>query len=43
VRQIDDYVLDDVPGPVTRKMVALLAAISTGKDERFKDWLYPVE
>jgi branched-chain amino acid aminotransferase len=43
VRQIDDYVLDDVPGPVTRKMVTLLTAISSGKDERFKDWLYPVE
>jgi branched-chain amino acid aminotransferase len=43
VRQIDDYVLEDVPGPVTRKMVALLADISTGKDERFKNWLYPVE
>jgi branched-chain amino acid aminotransferase len=43
VRQIDDYVLDDVPGPLTRKMVALLTDISTGKDGRFKDWLYPVE
>jgi branched-chain amino acid aminotransferase len=43
VRQIDDYVLEDVPGPVTRKMVALLTDISAGKDERFKNWLYPVE
>ena len=29
VRQIDDYVLDDAPGPVTRKMVALLAVMPT--------------
>ena len=43
VRQIDDRVMDEVPGPVTRKMAALLADISTGKDERFKSWLHPVE
>ena len=43
VRQIDDYMLEDVPGPMTRKMVGLLADISCGKDERFQKWLYPVE
>ena len=43
VRQIDDRVMDEVPGPLTRKMAAVLADISTGKDERFKNWLYPVE
>jgi branched-chain amino acid aminotransferase len=43
VRRIDDRVMDEVPGPVTRKMAALLVDISTGKDKRFKDWFYPVE
>ena len=43
VRQMDDYVLKDAPGPLTRKMATLLMDISAGKDERFKNWLYPVE
>jgi branched-chain amino acid aminotransferase len=43
VRQMDDYALKDAPGPLTQKMAALLIDISTGKDERFKSWLYPVE
>ena len=43
VRQMDDYVLKDAPGPLTRKMATLLMDISTGKDERFKNWLYPIE
>ena len=43
VRQIDDRVMGDGPGPLTQKMAALLADIAAGKDERFKDWLYPVE
>jgi branched-chain amino acid aminotransferase len=43
VRQVENYMLEDVPGPVTRQMAALLTDISTGQDERFKKWLYPVE
>ncbi len=43
VRQIDDRVMDDVPGPLSRKMATVLTRISAGKDERFQDWLYPVE
>lgn len=43
VRQIDDRVMDEAPGPLTRKMASLLADISTGKDKRFKNWLFPVE
>ena len=43
IRQIDDRVLEDTPGPVTRRISALMQNITSGKDERFKDWLFPVE
>jgi branched-chain amino acid aminotransferase len=42
IRQIEDRVLSVVPGTITRKMAALLDEIVSGKDARFKDWLYPV-
>jgi branched-chain amino acid aminotransferase len=42
VRQIEDRVLSNVPGPVTQKLAALIDDIVRGKDARFKDWLYPV-
>jgi len=42
-RQVEDRVLENVPGPVTQKMATLMENIVTGKDNRFKDWLYPVE
>jgi len=35
-------VLEDVPGPVTRKLSALMGDIVAGKDDRFKAWLFPV-
>jgi branched-chain amino acid aminotransferase len=31
------------PGPVTSRLDALLADICRGRDERFKDWLFPVD
>ena len=42
VRQFEDRMLPDVPGPVTQKVAALMDDIVSGKDARFKDWLYPV-
>jgi branched-chain amino acid aminotransferase len=42
VRQIEDRVLKEVPGPVTRKLSALMADIIAGKDDRFRSWLFPV-
>lgn len=43
VRQIDNKMLSDVPGPVTQRMAALLEEIINGGDARFKHWLYPVK
>jgi branched-chain amino acid aminotransferase len=43
ISQIEDRVLNNVPGPVTQKMAALMDDIVSGKDVRFKDWLYPVD
>lgn len=42
-RQLEDRAMQNVPGPVTQKMAALMENIATGKDDRFKDWLYPVD
>jgi len=42
VRKIDDRVLEKTPGAVTRQIATLMEDIVSGKDERFKDWLYPV-
>ena len=43
VRQIEDRKLTETPGPMTRKLSALMKKIVMGQDERFKDWLFPVE
>ena len=43
VKQINDRALPDAPGPVTRKMAALLKAIVAGKDDRFANWLYSID
>ena len=43
VKQINDRKLDPAPGPLTRKVAELLEAIAGGNDERFKEWLYPVD
>jgi branched-subunit amino acid aminotransferase/4-amino-4-deoxychorismate lyase len=42
VRQIENRVLEKVPGPVTQKLIALVDDIVAGKDDRFKAWLFPV-
>jgi branched-chain amino acid aminotransferase len=42
LRQFEDRVMTNVPGPVTQKLAKLFDQIVSGKDSRFKDWLYPV-
>jgi branched-chain amino acid aminotransferase len=42
VRQIEERMLADVPGPVTRRFSEMMQRIVSGEVERFKDWLYPV-
>lgn len=42
VCRIDDRVLENTPGPVSSELARLMANIRAGKDERFKDWLFPV-
>ncbi len=41
--RIDDRVIPDVPGPVTKRLQILFEAICSGRDERFRDWLFPVD
>ena len=42
VKQIENRVLTSVPGPLTQKVSTMLEDITSGRDPRFKDWLYPV-
>lgn len=42
VKKVEDRVIQGTPGPVSQKLAALLADIVTGKDERFREWLFPV-
>jgi branched-chain amino acid aminotransferase len=41
VRQVGERILEEVPGPVTRRLSERMAAITSGGDERFRHWLYP--
>lgn len=43
VSRIGDRVLENTPGPVSRELARLMSDICVGKDERFKDWLFPVK
>jgi len=42
VRQMDDRILGDGPGPVTARLAALMQEIAAGRDERFRSWLFAV-
>jgi len=42
VRQMEDRMLGEIPGPLTRRLSALMKNIVAGSDERFKDWLFAV-
>ncbi len=42
IYRIEDHPLGEVPGPITSKIANLISAICAGKEERFKNWLYPI-
>lgn len=42
VRLIEDRELEDTPGPMTRKLSAMMDQIEAGQEKRFKQWLFPV-
>jgi branched-chain amino acid aminotransferase len=41
IRQMDARVLSGAPGEVTRRLAEGVAAITAGRDERFRGWLFP--
>ncbi|MCJ7596815.1 MAG: hypothetical protein MUO52_18785, partial [Desulfobacterales bacterium] len=41
VKRVEDRDLS-APGPVTKRLSALMTDIVSGRDERFKEWLFPV-
>lgn len=41
VRQVGDRILNEVPGPLTRRLSERMAAITSGGDEQFLHWLFP--
>jgi branched-chain amino acid aminotransferase len=43
VSRIEERVLGEVPGPVTRRLAALMEEICSGRDERYKHWFHPIE
>jgi branched-chain amino acid aminotransferase len=42
IRQMDARLLGGAPGEVTRRLAERVAAITAGRDERFRRWLFPV-
>lgn len=43
VSRIEERTLGKVPGPVSRQISTLMDSITTGQDQRFLHWLYPME
>ena len=43
VRKMETRVFEEVPGTVTRRLSQLMEDIVSGRDERFKEWLFPVD
>jgi branched-chain amino acid aminotransferase len=43
VRQIEDRMLKNVPGPISQKLLTAFNEILSGRDEHFKNWLFPVD
>lgn len=41
VRRLEERDLDGTPGPVTRRLSEAMAEITSGRDERFREWLFP--
>jgi branched-chain amino acid aminotransferase len=42
VRQMNDRVLEEGPGPVSRRIAERMETITSGCDERFQGWLFPI-
>ncbi len=42
VRRVEDREFEGTPGPVTQRLFDLMEEITSGGDERFQDWLFPV-
>jgi branched-chain amino acid aminotransferase len=42
VGRIESRDMGEVPGPVSRKLMALFAEIVAGREPRFRSWLFPV-
>ncbi len=42
VERIEDRVIQDVPGPVSKKISNTIKTIMSGEDDRFKNWLIPL-
>jgi len=43
VKRIEDRLFDEAPGPVSSKLSQLMKDICEFRDDRFKDWLQPVD
>lgn len=43
VRRIEERAIEETPGPLTRKLLDLMTEIVSGRDQRFKSWLFPVK
>ena len=41
IRQVGDRVLQEVPGPVTKRLSERMEAITSGRDPQFRHWLFP--
>lgn len=42
VRRLEDRDIEGTPGPLTRELFDVMARITSGGDERFRDWLFSV-
>lgn len=43
VSRFEERLLKEAPGPVTRQLSAFIENICSGRDERFRHWLYPIK
>ena len=43
VSKMETWVIEEVPGPITRQFFLLMEGIVSGRDARFQDWLFPVD
>jgi branched-chain amino acid aminotransferase len=41
IRQMDERILSGAPGEVTQRLAERIGAITAGRDERFRGWLFP--